>query len=101
MRERSAPTVPRNVWSKNTSNSHTTWGTMTTWRTMTTARDRKVADAGPVDVSIIIVWNSRDLLGPCLDSLRAMDPPRTCQVILVDNASRDDTVAFVRERYPE
>jgi hypothetical protein len=69
---------------------------------MTTAQNRGAPDTGPVDVTIIIVgWNSRDLLGPCLDSLRAMDPPRTRQVILVDNASRDDTVAFVRERYPE
>src|SRR4051794_33942485 len=61
------------------------------------------AQAGDaVDVSIIIVgWNSRELLGPCLDSLRAMEPRRSCQVIVVDNASRDDTVAHLREHYPE
>jgi GT2 family glycosyltransferase len=54
------------------------------------------------DVAILIVgWNSRELLGPCLDSIRAMDPPRTRQVVLIDNASSDDTVSFVRQQYPE
>jgi GT2 family glycosyltransferase len=58
--------------------------------------------AGPPEVSIIIVaWNSRDLLGPCLNAIRAMQPARTHEVILVDNNSGDGTAAFLVDRYPE
>jgi GT2 family glycosyltransferase len=54
------------------------------------------------DVSIIIVgWNSRDLLAPCLEAVHGMNPDRPREVILIDNASADGTATFVRERHPE
>lgn len=51
-------------------------------------------------VSVIIVnWNGRAHLADCLDSLAAQTR-RDFEVVLVDNGSRDDSLPFVRERYP-
>lgn len=48
------------------------------------------------DVSVVVVtWNALPWLEQCLDSVRGRD------IVVVDNGSTDDTVAFVRERYPE
>jgi GT2 family glycosyltransferase len=49
---------------------------------------------------IIVSWNGRDLLQDCLDSL-ADGGYRPLRLILVDNDSRDDSVAFVRRSYPQ
>jgi len=49
---------------------------------------------------VIPNWNGAHHLPACLEALRA----QTCsdlEVILVDNASTDDSVALVAERYPE
>lgn len=52
-------------------------------------------------VSVIIPnWNGAMLLPGCLDSLRAQTYPRI-EVIVVDNASSDNSVALIREGYPE
>ena len=53
----------------------------------------------PVDVSVVIVnWNAGALLSQCLTSCqearRAVGAP-SCQVIVVDNASTDDSLSFV------
>ncbi|NDJ85260.1 MAG: glycosyltransferase family 2 protein [Chloroflexi bacterium] len=69
--------------------------------------------AGSLDLSIIIIsWNVADLLARCLESIRHsgvclvdVDGHRhgegpTTQVIVVDSASRDASVAMIRERYP-
>lgn len=54
-----------------------------------------------LSVTVIIVsWNGRVYLEGCLESLRAQTH-RNLDVVLVDNASSDGSVAFVRERYPE
>lgn len=53
------------------------------------------------DLSIIIVnWNVADLLAACLDSINANQGDLTIEVIVVDSASSDNSVALVRERYP-
>ncbi len=54
-------------------------------------------------VSIIILnFNGREWLAECLDSVRGLDFPREkLEIILGDNASTDDSVAFVKEHYPE
>lgn len=52
-------------------------------------------------VSVIIPnWNGAALLPACLDSLRAQTY-RRLEIIVVDNASTDNSAALVRERYPE
>jgi GT2 family glycosyltransferase len=53
--------------------------------------------------SIIIPnYNGLRFLVPCLDALRGQTYPRELtEVILVDDGSTDDSVAFVRGRYPE
>jgi len=54
-----------------------------------------------VTLSVIIVtYNSRSVVGACLDSLAAQDLPGGKEVIVVDNASRDGTADFVRAAYP-
>ncbi|MFG0274876.1 MAG: glycosyltransferase family 2 protein [Phycisphaerales bacterium] len=59
------------------------------------------AHGGAIDVSIVIVnWNAKDLLRGCLRSI-ASETRRSHEVIVVDNASRDDSVAMVREEFPD
>ena len=54
------------------------------------------------DVSIVIVsWNTKALVLDCLASLGDAAGSLALEVVLVDNASTDDTVAAVRQRYPE
>jgi GT2 family glycosyltransferase len=54
------------------------------------------------DVAIVIVsYNSEDHIGACLDSVFAQRKSVNQQVIVVDNDSRDGTVALIRENYPE
>jgi GT2 family glycosyltransferase len=56
-----------------------------------------------VIASVIIPnYNGLRFLAPCLDALRAQTYPRELtEVILVDDASTDDSVAFVQANYPE
>lgn len=52
-----------------------------------------------IDLSIVVLnWNVRDLLDRCLASLRS--DRCALEIIVVDNASRDDSVALVRAKYP-
>ena len=52
-------------------------------------------------VSIIVInWNGIHYLKPCLEALRRQTC-HDCEVILVDNASSDDSVPFIQEAYPE
>jgi len=54
-----------------------------------------------MDLSISIVsWNTRDLLGQCLDSVYAAADGLDIEVVVVDNASGDGSVEMVRQRYP-
>jgi N-acetylglucosaminyl-diphospho-decaprenol L-rhamnosyltransferase len=51
------------------------------------------------DLSIVIVnWNVRDLLRRCLDSIISNFQP---EIIVVDSASSDDSVAMVEEEFPQ
>ena len=52
-------------------------------------------------ISVIIPnWNGARLLPTCLDSLRRQTHPES-EVIVVDNDSRDDSIALLRQHYPE
>jgi GT2 family glycosyltransferase len=54
------------------------------------------------DVGIVIVnWNTRDLLRGCLRSLAASEPSVKRRVVVVDNASSDNSAAMVRTEFPE
>ncbi|MBI2297440.1 MAG: glycosyltransferase family 2 protein [Armatimonadetes bacterium] len=54
-----------------------------------------------MDLRIAIVnYNTRDLLDACLSSIEANPPDGEYEVVVVDNASRDDSAAMVRERHP-
>lgn len=54
------------------------------------------------DVSVIVVnWNTRDLLARCLTTALAEAGGLSLELIVVDNASRDDSAALVRERFPQ
>jgi hypothetical protein len=53
-------------------------------------------------LSILIVnWNTRDLLRACLLSLRHACAGVEHEVIVVDNASNDDSAVLVRAEFPE
>jgi len=55
-----------------------------------------------MDISIIIVnWNTRELLGRCLESVRATVRGLSSEIIVVDNASTDDSPRMVREKFPQ
>lgn len=50
---------------------------------------------GDVDV-VIVSFNSRDMTADCIAHL---DDPRVAQIIVVDNASSDDTESALRDRF--
>jgi N-acetylglucosaminyl-diphospho-decaprenol L-rhamnosyltransferase len=53
-----------------------------------------------IDLSVVILnWNVRDLLDRCLASIRSSR--YTIEIVVVDNASTDDSVALVRDKYPQ
>jgi GT2 family glycosyltransferase len=58
-------------------------------------------DSNPPQVSIVIVsWNVSALLRLCLRSIERVAPELSREVVVVDNASADDSVAMVRAEFP-
>src|SRR5580692_10008159 len=54
-----------------------------------------------ITVSVIIVsWNARDYLMQCLDSLSTEACRYPMEIIVVDNASSDDSAEQVARRFP-
>lgn len=53
----------------------------------------------PLVSVVIVTWNGRQYLEACLNAVAAQVGMRT-ETILVDNASADGTVEYVRERFP-
>lgn len=57
--------------------------------------------SAPLPVTLIVLnWNGRPFLPACLTSLLSLDYPHYT-IILVDNASDDDSVAYVRQHFPQ
>jgi GT2 family glycosyltransferase len=55
-----------------------------------------------VDVSVVVVtYNSRDVVGRCIESVRAHTRGVSYELIVVDNASPDGTGAEVARAYPD
>jgi GT2 family glycosyltransferase len=56
----------------------------------------------PCDMSIVLVcWNNKAYLGPCLESLYSSQLKSTFDVVVVDNGSTDGSLEMLREDYPE
>jgi hypothetical protein len=55
-----------------------------------------------VDVSVVIAnYNTRALLECCLNSIYTHPPRRSFEVLVMDDASRDDSADMVRSRFPQ
>ncbi|MBN2457219.1 MAG: glycosyltransferase family 2 protein [Sedimentisphaerales bacterium] len=50
--------------------------------------------------AVIVNWNSVDTTVDCLNSLKEIDYPN-CEVIVVDNASPDDSADVIEKSFPE
>ena len=54
------------------------------------------------DVSIIIVsYNSANLLEKCIDSIIEKTKEINYSIFIVDNASSDNSVSLIKEKYPD
>ncbi len=61
-----------------------------------------MAERAPIDLSIVIVnYNGGRLVLDCLASIDANPPTSRFEVIVVDNASVDDSAARIAERFPQ
>ncbi|MEX0785567.1 MAG: glycosyltransferase, partial [Dehalococcoidia bacterium] len=68
------------------------------------AERRDATDAGrrPLASVIVLGWNGREYIEPCLASVLDQDLPREqYEVLYADNGSRDGSADFVRERFPD
>ncbi|HVQ37168.1 MAG TPA: glycosyltransferase family 2 protein [Pyrinomonadaceae bacterium] len=55
-----------------------------------------------IEVSVVVIsFNTRDLLRECLTTLAATSADVSYELIVVDNASRDDSAAMVALEFPE
>jgi GT2 family glycosyltransferase len=63
------------------------------------AAPERRAPHAPITVAVVS-WNTRELLGECLASLREDARAGLADVWVVDNASSDGSAAMVRERFP-
>ena len=51
--------------------------------------------------AVVVSWNGAHLLRPCLDSLLAQNlPAGALEILVVDNASTDQTTVLLAEHYP-
>ncbi len=65
-------------------------------------RDESASGAGSVDVTAIIVnYNTRALLRPCIDALRASAAGLRLQIVIIDNASRDGSAAYLKAEFAD
>ncbi len=56
----------------------------------------------PVVRAVVVNWNGAHLLDECLKSLQDQDlAPGALEIVVVDNASSDGSVALLDERYPD
>ena len=61
-----------------------------------------MAESPRTPLSFIVVnRNTADLLVRCLDHIFRSDLDRNPEAVVVDNGSSDDSVARVKERYPQ
>ena len=58
------------------------------------------AQQWPSVTALVIGYNSKDIVGPCLQTLLDQDYPNL-EVVVVDNASKDGTADFIRTNFPQ
>ena len=60
------------------------------------------SDSAPNILATVVIpnWNGMKYLKTCLDSLRIQDTD-AFTTLVIDNASEDDSVDFIRNNYPE
>ena len=58
-----------------------------------------MSDSHPLVSILIVSWNARPLLEKCLPSVVATNYPHL-EIVVADNASTDDSVAWIRKHYP-
>jgi GT2 family glycosyltransferase len=52
--------------------------------------------------ALVLSWNSEKYISKCLDSLQKIfSDPHTFEIILVDNGSTDDSVSYLKTKYPQ
>lgn len=57
---------------------------------------------GSVDFSVVLVcWNNKDYLGPCLRSLYEADLESRFDIVVVDNGSTDGTQEILQSEFPQ
>jgi GT2 family glycosyltransferase len=59
------------------------------------------AAVSPVCAVVLVCWNNRDYLRPCLASLYASGMRHACEVVVVDNGSTDGSQAMLGDRFPD
>ncbi|HUD10552.1 MAG TPA: glycosyltransferase family 2 protein [Candidatus Saccharimonadales bacterium] len=55
----------------------------------------------PTVAYVVVAWNNQELLDDCILSINQQDYEGRKKIILVDNASSDDTVEYITKTYPE
>jgi len=60
--------------------------------------DALASKPSPRVLVLVLTWNGRELTEACLDSVLRLEGP-ACDVLVVDNASSDDTVPALAARY--
>ncbi|MGB2624544.1 MAG: glycosyltransferase family 2 protein [Candidatus Acidiferrum sp.] len=59
------------------------------------------SQSNSLEISVVIVgWNAKHYLELCLESLAKAPPRRSMEVLLVDNASTDNSVEMVEAKFP-
>jgi len=54
-----------------------------------------------IEISVVIVgWNAKHYLELCLESLAEAPPRRSMEVLVIDNASTDDSVEMIEAKFP-
>lgn len=70
--------------------------------TLDEAEGAAISNMQPVDMSIVLVcWNNKAYLDPCLKSLYEADLKSSFDVIVVDNGSTDGSQQMLAGKYPQ